>query len=389
MLNLFVFYLFCIQRMGSIRDKDNINNNIYDNTYQYPSQYMVPYAQAWYPQQYVFHEEKDSVYVILPQRLLDTGPHTYYDNMRYNLPGWIYVECTKETFPIINDAMSDMSYTERAIFSQFILANFPSAAVHPSANFVVQEMMRRGVAAAELRDVYVALVTVNAVRLSTDKYGSRVVQTCLGVMTTDEQLVVSQQLTPDLYQLCQDKYASHVVEMCIDHGLDPVITPLMEMVMNDIVAFTTGQHTCLVLRKLLAHLDNGSSGDIMMEIAHNAAVISTDKYGNYAVQFVLEHGDDDARDVVIQSIQSQFVLLSIQKFSSNVVETAYEKATREQRTNMLMPLVTNPKLLSRVLESKFGVYVVNFMLDPTKPREMHQEFKLFSYHDQQHDTSRT
>jgi hypothetical protein len=264
-------------------------------------------------------------------------------------------------------------------------------------NYVLQKLFEYGT--PEQCETLAALLTGQAVMLSMQMYGCRVVQKALEYVNTQRLVaIVTEFENPQVLLRCvHDSNGNHVIQKCIEivsKAAREAATPDMSEFLSSRIMFiinafqgrvkelSSHPYGCRVVQRILEHCSNPQKALVLEELRKCCAELVQDCYGNYVIQFVMQHGWDADRAVLVKEVQAHLLDFSQHKFASNVVEKCLQYANKRDRDEMIWAIINvtfdlnNPVdantghcVLESMVRDPYANYVVQKVIDVSDDRQ--------------------
>ncbi|KAF2274272.1 ARM repeat-containing protein [Westerdykella ornata] len=232
-------------------------------------------------------------------------------------------------------------------------------------NYVIQKFF-------ELGDQYQKKYLANCmkgqvIKLSTQMYACRVVQTALQHVLTDQQADIVKELEKDVLNCVKDQNGNHVIQKAIELVPAEHMQTIIDSFRGHVGSLSLHSYGCRVIQRLLEYCEPSAKRFILEELHAEGRKIITDNYGNYVAQHVLEHGNAEDRIKIIELVKKDLFFFSKHKFASNVVEKCLTYGDYQQRKDIVERIMKqNERGESNVLpliKDQFGNYVIQKLLD--------------------------
>jgi pumilio RNA-binding family len=232
-------------------------------------------------------------------------------------------------------------------------------------NYVVQKMLDAATPAQLVR--IAKRFAGHVLELTLHTFGCRVVQKAIQVFPREGLDTILSELRGHVAHCVQDQNGNHVIQKAIEQmpgDTDFVIQSFLGRVPE----FATHAYGCRVIQCIFTHSPNRQDA-VLAEIVQHTESLAQDQFGNYVVQHVLQSPDDAAAVAkMVLTLMPKYAQLSMHKFASNVMEKVYQRATPEQRMQVLKGLTTTDNAkgvapLVTLMKDQFGNYVVQRMID--------------------------
>ncbi|CAO1613387.1 unnamed protein product [Parajaminaea phylloscopi] len=229
-------------------------------------------------------------------------------------------------------------------------------------NYVVQKVFEYGTDTQRL--ALAKEIRGHVVALSLGTYGCRVIQKALDYLPNSVRLDLAMELRGNVLELVQDQNANHVVQKLLSVIENPDDVNFVPDTFRGRV-LTLGAHcySCRVLQRIFERCGDAQARPLLEELCQNALTLVQSPFGNYGVQYVLELNDTSSTEAIIRQFLGKVCVLSVQKYSSNVIEKCIRVARPPLRQQIVSELLADPAQLEKLLQDRFGNYVVQTALD--------------------------
>ncbi|KAK7246760.1 hypothetical protein RIF29_41630 [Crotalaria pallida] len=235
--------------------------------------------------------------------------------------------------------------------------------LNPFGNYLMQKLL--DVCNEEQRMQIILMVTGEIgqlVRISLNTHGTRVVQKLIETLKTRQQIsLVVSALEPGFLALIKDLNGNHVVQHCLQCLSREDNKFIFVAAAKYCVDIATHQHGCCVLQRCIGHSSGEHRDNLVAEICANALLLAQDQFGNYVVQFILDLKNPSATANIISQFEGNYVHLSMQKFGSHVVEKCLAVFNDENRSRVILELLSAPHF-GQLLQDPHANYVVQSAL---------------------------
>ncbi|KAK7319420.1 hypothetical protein RJT34_04141 [Clitoria ternatea] len=250
----------------------------------------------------------------------------------------------------------------QVIFNE-ILGHVVELMMNPFGNYLMQKLL--DVCNEEQRMQILLIITAEPgqlVRISLNTHGTRVVQKLIETLKTRQQISLAvSALEPGFLTLIKDLNGNHVVQRCLLCLSNEDNKFIFVAAAKYCVDIATHQHGCCVLQRCIGHSSGELREKLIAEISANALLLAQDQYGNYAVQFILDLKIPSATASILLQFEGNYVHLSRQKFGSHVVEKCLVVFNNENRTRVILELLSAPHF-EHLLQDPHANYVVQSAL---------------------------
>ncbi|CAJ1936035.1 unnamed protein product [Sphenostylis stenocarpa] len=250
----------------------------------------------------------------------------------------------------------------QVIFNE-IIDHVVELMVNPFGNYLMQKLL--DVCNEEQRMQILLILTEEPgqlVRISLNTHGTRVVQKLIESLRTRQQISLAvSALEPGFLALIKDLNGNHVVQRCLLCLSNEDNKFIFVAAAKYCVDIATHQHGCCVLQRCIGHSSGEYREKLIGEICANALLLAQDQYGNYVVQFILDLKIPSATSCIRAQFEGNYVHLSRQKFGSHVVEKCLSVLNDENRSRVILELLSTPHF-EHLLQDPHANYVVQSAL---------------------------
>ncbi|KAL6960278.1 hypothetical protein U1Q18_043136, partial [Sarracenia purpurea var. burkii] len=268
----------------------------------------------------------------------------------------------------------------------------------PFGNFVISKLVKACNQSQRTRILLsVTKTQFQLPNICLNQHGAQVVRRLLECITSHQQIsLVVSALYPCAAALVTDPNGQIVIKYCVEHfsnkdnkayknswgvGYLNAVMSLMrdrkeavqwaasmdivnEMAENCFEIATSQSGYC-VLQLCVDHSEGEYRERLVYEIIANALRLSKDRYGNFVVQHLLDLKIPEVTENLLRQLKGSYVSLSCNKYASNVVENCLIKAEEEQASQIILELLSSPKV-SILLVDPFGNFVIQKALSVSK-----------------------
>lgn len=201
------------------------------------------------------------------------------------------------------------------------------------------------------------------VMLGKHEHGTHVVQKLFDAIDTklEEEELLSRLKLSHVQQLSCDIYGMHVILRLLKNQF--INNNLISVsILKNLTDIVTHKHGCCVVQWCLKY---SKSNDLIRTCVEMAESLAVSEHGNYVVQQVMSNYKP-WRNTIFSKFSGQYVELANQKFSSMVVEKCLKLACPNWRSIIITELCEDSKKLTKLLEDKYGNYVIQTALNVSK-----------------------
>ncbi|KAL2615449.1 hypothetical protein GLYMA_08G073100v4 [Glycine max] len=256
----------------------------------------------------------------------------------------------------------------QVIFNE-IIDHVVEPMVNPFGNYLMQKLL--DVCNEEQRMQILLIITEEPgqlVRISLNTHGTRVVQKLIETLKTRQQISLAvSALEPGFLALIKDLNGNHVVQRCLLCLSNEDNKFIFVAAAKYCVDIATHQHGCCVLQRCIGHSNGEYQEKLIAEICANALLLAQDQFGNYVVQFILDLKIPSATACIRLQFEGNYAHLSRQKFGSHVVEKCLAVFNDENRSRVILELLSMPHF-EHLLQDPHANYVVQSALRHSEGR---------------------
>mmetsp|Transcript_10716 Transcript_10716/g.25533 ORF Transcript_10716/g.25533 Transcript_10716/m.25533 type:complete len:513 (-) Transcript_10716:195-1733(-) len=217
-------------------------------------------------------------------------------------------------------------------------------------------------------------IAADALALSQDGNGCRVVQKAITVADVQQQMALTKPLEGHVVTLVRDMHGNHVIQRCVEEMPSGQTAFIVRELMDGAAEHAKHAYGCRILQRLFEHSDKEQLEGILKDVLDHNYDLITDKYANYVIQHVLEHGAEKPKRTILATIEKNIVEFAKNKFASNVVERAFANAGEEAKSTIIRALVNagdedHGNGLLELVNHKFGNYVVQGALSSARAEQ--------------------
>jgi pumilio RNA-binding family len=246
-------------------------------------------------------------------------------------------------------------------------------------NYVLQKLFEYG--AEDQCESLAAILKGQAVALSMQMYGCRVVQKALEYVSRDRlvELVKEFEAPQALIECVHDSNGNHVIQKCIEvvnKAARSAESPEMAQYLSGRIQFIIDQfqgrvkelsshpYGCRVVQRILEHCTSAQKDVILEELRACCGELVQDCYGNYVIQFVMQHGCEADQAILMQNVMDNLLEYSQHKFASNVVEKCLQFASHKDRNDMIWKIINATFDLANPVDNKGHCFLETMVRDP-------------------------
>ncbi|PVV03061.1 hypothetical protein BB560_002469 [Smittium megazygosporum] len=293
-----------------------------------------------------------------PNNLASFRPHTYINpehessqefypySQTYNMPASIPIQQSK--------------VSQQPRFQP--IENHPfQAAEQPVRSTVLEEFRNNKTRKYELKDIRGYIV-----EFSTDQYGSRFIQQKLEISSSEDKLMVFQEILPHALHLMSDVFGNYVIQKFFDHGSAPQKHMLALQMSNHILTLSLQMYGCRVVQKALEHVGIDLQTSMIKELDNHVLKCVKDQNGNHVIQKTIECVPADRIGFIIDSFQGQVFQLATHPYGCRVIQRLFEHCSDEKTRSLLVEL---QRYIPGLVQDQYGNYVIQHILEHGDPAD--------------------
>ncbi|KAK1366896.1 Pumilio isogenyy domain family member 4 [Heracleum sosnowskyi] len=237
---------------------------------------------------------------------------------------------------------------------------------NPFGNYLVQSLI--AVCNEEQRNRIILSVTKNTfqlVNICCNPHGTRVVQKLMENLSSPQQVsVLMAVISSGAAILAIDQNGHHVIQYCLTHFSTEDNVLLINNLADNCYKVAVDRSGCCVLQICVEKSKGQPRQCLVSEILANAVHLSRDPYGNYVLQHMLGLREADITANLMKQLEGEFMHIACNKYGSNVVEKFLESG-EEHSSKIIMELVGDSNA-PMILLDPFGNYVIQSALAVSK-----------------------
>jgi len=218
--------------------------------------------------------------------------------------------------------------------------------------------------------------------LAGNNEGCRIAQIIIRAGTKAQFLRIAEVLRPTVEKLIVDKNGNHVIQACIEVMPTSCVSFIVTAVEGRIQGIAKNMFGCRVVQRLIENVPQLIE-NVVNGIHEHTLYLANTKYGNYVLSHLLEHGTlEDKRKIIRTVIDNIEEGIADLKFSSRIVEACLKCLAEEdglgKEREQLVEALLRPELLHKLMQSKFGHFVVKKFISSvfeTRPGEEQEKVR--------------
>jgi pumilio RNA-binding family len=196
-------------------------------------------------------------------------------------------------------------------------------------------------------------------------------------VSTDQQVLLVNEMKTNVIKLIEDQNGNHVVQKCIERLPPEKVAFIVDELRTNVDKMAMHCYGCRVVQRVLEHCLPAQTKGILEELVQNLLSLFRDQYGNYVVQHILEHGRPVDRERILDLVKQMPLELSCHKFASNVVEKGLLLGDARERSVIIRAIIGDPRepqRLQMMVRDRFANYVVQRLLDVAEQSQKEEVF---------------
>ena len=204
----------------------------------------------------------------------------------------------------------------------------------------------------------------NAIQLSKDHSGSRLVQKKYEESSKDIQDRIFEKFKPEILSLSKDIFGNYAIQKVLESNDKEKNNFILESLKGKIYDLSLHMYGCRVIQQLISVIDEKYLSDIILELKDHFAKLIEDQNGNHVIQKLIGRlkpgeNNDDIYDVVYNNI----IDLSKHQYGCRVIQTLLKQCNEAQIKKILEKIYMYVKELS---EDQYGNYIIQYILENNK-----------------------
>jgi hypothetical protein len=164
-------------------------------------------------------------------------------------------------------------------------------------------------------------------------------------------------------ELSRNNYGCYVLQKIIETTPSSKLQQLLnDHIIPQLFDLCVHQYSCRVVQDIFRYFPAEDKKELTQCILKNILKICSNGYGNYVVQKMIHYGNKNVSGQVCSTLLPHVVDLCCNKAGSNILEKCFAKASDEDRALLIQPIIDNRKNLKKIVQDKFGNYVLQKML---------------------------
>ncbi|CAM8909945.1 unnamed protein product [Rhodiola kirilowii] len=207
----------------------------------------------------------------------------------------------------------------------------------------------------------------HVVEFSSDQYGSRFIQQKLETATTEEKIIVYQEIFPDALSLMTDVFGNYVVQKFFEHAMPDQRRELATKLYCNVLSLSLQMYGCRVVQKAIEVVDLDQKIKMVQELDGQVMRCVRDQNGNHVIQKCIECVPEESIHFIISTFYDQVVTLSTHSYGCRVIQRVLEHCHNEETQKKVMEEILGS--VSMLAQDQYGNYVIQHVLEHGKPHE--------------------
>ncbi|KAL4331871.1 hypothetical protein GQ457_07G034830 [Hibiscus cannabinus] len=207
----------------------------------------------------------------------------------------------------------------------------------------------------------------HVVEFSADQYGSRFIQQKLETATTEEKIMVYEEIMPQALALMTDVFGNYVIQKFFEHGLPAQRRELACKLLGHVLTLSLQMYGCRVIQKAIEVVDLDQKISMVHELDGSVMRCVRDQNGNHVIQKCIECVPEENIQFIVTTFFDQVVTLSTHPYGCRVIQRILEHCTDPKTQSKVMDEILGS--VSLLAQDQYGNYVVQHILEHGKPHE--------------------
>ncbi|GMI92167.1 pumilio 2 [Hibiscus trionum] len=207
----------------------------------------------------------------------------------------------------------------------------------------------------------------HVVEFSADQYGSRFIQQKLETATTEEKIMVYEEIMPQALALMTDVFGNYVIQKFFEHGLPAQRRELACKLLGHVLTLSLQMYGCRVIQKAIEVVDLDQKISMVHELDGSVVRCVRDQNGNHVIQKCIECVPEENIQFIVTPFFDQVVALSTHPYGCRVIQRILEHCKDPKTQSKVMDEILGS--VSLLAQDQYGNYVVQHVLEHGKPHE--------------------
>lgn len=197
------------------------------------------------------------------------------------------------------------------------------------------------------------------VELSTDQYGSRLIQEKLDHCTPQERNMVFSELFPEARRLMTDVFGNYVIQKLFEYGSKDQTRALATRLQGHVLPLSLGTYGCRVVQKAFEHVQEQQKVELGQELRPYVLDCVRDQNANHVIQKILEQLPAEHLTFISSAFSGHVPVLASHCYSCRVLQRIFAYCNESQRRPLLDEMHHDTL---RLMQDQYGNYVVQWVL---------------------------
>ncbi|XWS71663.1 hypothetical protein CRYUN_Cryun03dG0157700 [Craigia yunnanensis] len=207
----------------------------------------------------------------------------------------------------------------------------------------------------------------HVVEFSADQYGSRFIQQKLETATTEEKIMVYEEIMPQALALMTDVFGNYVIQKFFEHGLPAQRRELAGKLLGHVLTLGLQMYGCRVIQKAIEVVDLDQKIKMVQELDGSVMRCVRDQNGNHVIQKCIECVPEENIQFIVTTFFDQVVTLSTHPYGCRVIQRILEHCKDSKTQSKVMDEILGS--VSMLAQDQYGNYVVQHVLEHGNPHE--------------------
>ncbi|XP_039041530.1 pumilio homolog 2-like isoform X2 [Hibiscus syriacus] len=207
----------------------------------------------------------------------------------------------------------------------------------------------------------------HVVEFSADQYGSRFIQQKLETATTEEKIMVYEEIMPQALVLMTDVFGNYVIQKFFEHGLPAQRRELACKLLGHVLTLSLQMYGCRVIQKAIEVVDLDQKISMVHELDGSVMRCVRDQNGNHVIQKCIECVPEENIQFIVTTFFDQVVTLSAHPYGCRVIQRILEHCKDPKTQSKVMDEILGS--VSLLAQDQYGNYVIQHVLEHGKPHE--------------------
>ncbi|XP_055307464.1 pumilio homolog 2-like [Sitodiplosis mosellana] len=238
-------------------------------------------------------------------------------------------------------------------------------AIAPHRSFLLEDFRENRYPNLQLNEI-----VAHVVEFAKDHDGSKFIQRKMDEATDTRKEALFREMQPHLLMLMKDTFGNFVVQKFFDIGTQPQRQELLRLIQTDFMALSMHKYGCRVVQTAIQKSTLPEQIFIMQFASPSDFVqLARNANGNHVIQKCFHYVPQMLQDYLFEQLKFQIFDLCLDLYGCRVIQCVLIKGTSNHRRDIFHELVKNPLQLMRLIQDRYGNYVIQHAVQYCAPDE--------------------